>query len=277
MVGERIGDFQPGKLNRLALKTLQMEMGSSPAALIPTVERLLSRDLPAPVATRLREIRQAARATGDNAKLTALLQTLRRLRPDDKVLIFTRYLGTLEWLRQQLADWKVAVYHGGLRVREKDEVVESFRKDCQVMLSTDAGGEGRNLQFCNVLVNFDLPWNPMRIEQRIGRLSRIGQPRDIYIFNLSSVGSIEDQILEVLDRKINLFELVVGELDLILGRLEDERDLEDVIMDLVGNSASDEEARERIDELGEKLKGLGEDYLRVKALDDALFQEVGGE
>jgi SNF2 family DNA or RNA helicase len=164
-----------------------------------------------------------------------------------------------------------------LSVRVKDEVVESFRKDCQVMLSTDAGGEGRNLQFCNVLVNFDLPWNPMRIEQRIGRLSRIGQPRDVYIFNLSSVGSIEDEILEVLDRKINLFELVVGELDLILGRLEDDRDLEDVIMDLVGNSASDEEARERIDELGEKLKGLREDDLRVKAVDVALFQEVGGE
>jgi SNF2 family DNA or RNA helicase len=229
------------------------------------------------VTERLRAILQVSEASGGSAKLTALLQTLERLRPGEKVLIFTRYRATLEWLRRHLGDRPLALYHGGLSVREKDEAVERFRKECPVLLSTDAGGEGRNLQFCNLLVNFDLPWNPMRIEQRIGRLSRIGQERDVYIFNLSSAGSIEDQILEVLDRKINLFELVVGELDLILGRVEGERDLEDIIMDLVGTSSSDEEARQRIAELGERLKSFREDHLQVKALDDVLFGEVGSE
>lgn len=117
----------------------------------------------------------------------------------------------------------------------------------------------------------------MRIEQRIGRLSRIGQLRDVYIFNLSCTGSVEDHLLEVLDRKINLFELVVGELDLILGRLEDERDLEDIVMELVATSSSDEEARQRIERLGERLQGLKNDYERVKALDDALFRGEGHE
>jgi len=270
----------PGRssgLSRLVLKTLQMELGSSPAAVAPTLERLLSRSTPAPLIRRLGEILELARTIGPTAKLTALLQTLHSLPRDDKVLIFTRYRATLRWLRQQLEGWPVALYHGGLNAREKDEAVEQFRSESRIMLSTDVGGEGRNLQFCHLLVNFDLPWNPMRIEQRIGRLSRIGQQHDVYIFNLSSAGSIEDHLLEVLDRRINLFELVVGELDLILGRLEDERDLEDIIMELVATSSSDEEVGQRIEELGERLHGVKDDYERVKALDDALFREVGHE
>lgn len=263
--------------SRLVLKTLQMELGSSPAAVIPTLERLRSRPVPAPLGQRLGEILEVAGTIGPTAKLTALLQTLHSLPQDEKVLIFTCYRATLRWLRQQLEGWPVVIYHGGLSAREKDEAVERFRGDSRIMLSTDVGGEGRNLQFCHLLVNFDLPWNPMRIEQRIGRLSRIGQQRDVYIFNLSSAGSIEDHLLEVLDRRINLFELVVGELDLILGRLEDERDLEDIIMELVATSPSDEEAGQRIEELGERLQGLKDDYERVKALDDALFREVGRE
>ncbi|MBI2918204.1 MAG: DEAD/DEAH box helicase family protein [Chloroflexi bacterium] len=264
-------------LNRMVLKTLQMELGSSPAAVTPTLERLLSHSAPARMGQRLGEILGVARAVGPTAKLAALLQTLHSLPRDEKVLIFTRYRATLGWLRHQLEGWPVAMYHGGLSAREKDEVVERFRSDTQIMLSTDVGGEGRNLQFCHLLVNFDLPWNPMRIEQRIGRLSRIGQQRDVYIFNLSSAGSIEDHLMEVLDRRINLFELVVGELDLILGRLEDERDLEDIIMELVATSSTDEEAGRRIEELGERLQGLKDGYERVKAVDDALFREVGHE
>lgn len=262
-------------LNRLILKTLQMELGSSPAALTSTVERLISRPLPARECDRLNTILQVARSANGSSKLAALFQTLERLKNGEKALIFTRYLSTLHWLQRQLQDWQIEVYHGGMSAQRKDEAVERFRGDAQILLSTDAGGEGRNLQFCNLLINFDLPWNPMRIEQRIGRLSRIGQQRDVYIFNLSSAGSIEDRILEVLDRKINLFELVVGELDLILGRLAEEKDLEDLIMEMVGASRSDEELWQGIDALGERLRGLKEDYQRVKSLDDALFQEVG--
>src|SRR5260370_8059670 len=85
-------------------------------------------------------------------------------------------------------------------------------------MATRAGSEGRNPQFCNVLVNYDLPWNPMVVEQRIGRLHRIGQKREVHIVNLAAEGTIESYILQLLDRKIKLFELVVGELDLILGQ-----------------------------------------------------------
>ncbi len=116
----------------------------------------------------------------------------------------------------------------------------------------------------------------MRIEQRIGRLSRIGQQKDVYIFNLSSRGTVEDQILEILDRKINMFELVVGELDLILGRLGEEKDLEETIMEMVGTSQSDEELKERLDRMGNQMQEAREQYERIKSLDDALFEEVAG-
>jgi SNF2 family DNA or RNA helicase len=168
----------------------------------------------------------------------------------------------------------MVVYHGGLSAREKDESIERFRQNAQILLTTDSGGEGRNLQFCHILFNFDLPWNPMRIEQRIGRLSRIGQQKDVYIFNLSSRGTVEDQILEILDRKINMFELVVGELDLILGRLGEEKDLEETIMEMVGTSQSDEELKEKLDIMGTQLKESREQYERVKSLDNAIFGEA---
>jgi superfamily II DNA/RNA helicase len=126
------------------------------------------------------------------------------------------------------------------------------------------------------MFNFDLPWNPMRIEQRIGRLSRIGQQKDVYIFNLSNRGTVEDQILEILDRKINLFELVVGELDLILGRLGEEKDLEETIMEMVGTSRSDTEMKERLDQMGIQMQEAREQYEKVKSLDDTLFGEVTG-
>jgi len=80
--------------------------------------------------------------------------------------------------------------------------------------------EGRNIQFCNTLINFDIPWNPMAIEQRIGRIDRIGQTREVFVFNLVARGTVEEQVLRLLDEKINMFELVVGEAGAILGELK---------------------------------------------------------
>ena len=110
------------------------------------------------------------------------------------------------------------MYWGAHSTPERDKRIRAFHDDdTSVLIATRAGSEGRNLQFCNVLVNYDLPWNPMVVEQRIGRLHRIGQKREVHIVNLAAAGTIESYILQLLDQKIKLFELVVGELDLILG------------------------------------------------------------
>ena len=116
----------------------------------------------------------------------------------------------------------VARYHGRLSRREKEAAIVSFRDHADVLVTTEAAGEGRNLQFCHAMVNFDLPWNPMKIEQRLGRIHRIGQRHDVEVTNLLCKGTIEERVMGVLESKINLFELVVGELDMILGRVDDE-------------------------------------------------------
>jgi ATP-dependent helicase HepA len=100
--------------------------------------------------------------------------------------------------------------------------VDDFRNadEPAILISTEAGGEGRNFQFCHLLVNYDLPWNPMRIEQRIGRVDRIGQENVVEVFNLYSEDTVEERVLDVLERRINIFEQTVGGLDPILGDAE---------------------------------------------------------
>jgi SNF2 family DNA or RNA helicase len=152
----------------------------------------------------------------------------------DKLLVFTRFRATQEHLAGVLreAGEPFALYHGALRRAEKETAVRAFEGPARILLSTEAGGEGRNLQFAHGLVNYDLPWNPMRIEQRIGRLSRVGQTRDVHVFNLVAPGTIEETLLEVLDAKINMFELVIGEIDMILGQLTSDQDFEELVTDL---------------------------------------------
>ena len=95
-----------------------------------------------------------------------------------------------------------------------------FESHAQVFIATEAGGEGINLQFCHHIINYDLPWNPMRLEQRIGRVHRLGQKHDVHIYNLAIQHTVEEHILKLLYEKINLFERVVGELDDILTKLD---------------------------------------------------------
>jgi ATP-dependent helicase HepA len=143
--------------------------------------------------------------------------------PDAKVLIFTEFRETQAMLQKLLAPLaEVHVFHGQLSGEQKDSAVSSFHtgQGAQILVSTEAGGEGRNFQFCHILVNYDLPWNPMKVEQRIGRVDRIGQEDPVVIFNFHVKGTIEGRILEVLERRINIFEEAVGGLDPILGEAE---------------------------------------------------------
>lgn len=161
--------------------------------------------------------------------LTALGDILRD--PTEKVLIFTQFKETLAYLRRLLGErFKTVVFHGDMDSVEKDATVDAFRDPAgaQVMIATEAAGEGRNLQFCHVMVNYDLPWNPMRIEQRIGRLDRIGQTHPVEIYNFALGDTLEDRVMEVLHNRINIFESTIGNLDPILGDIE--RDVRDLLL-----------------------------------------------
>ena len=160
-----------------------------------------------------------------DSKAEALLDALAVIfehNPADKVIIFTQFKETQNYLQAQLenADLRVAVFNGSMDIDEKEAAVRHFRNDAQVLISTEAGGEGRNFQFAHILFNYDLPWNPMKVEQRIGRLDRIGQKRTVFIYNLACSGTIEERILDVLENRIRLFTESVGSLDPILGEVE---------------------------------------------------------
>jgi len=165
------------------------------------------------------EVDTKARALRDNLELIAVEE------PDAKVLIFTQFVNTLQYVGRQIPeDWQINVFHGGLKPEDKDAAVKRFHegRGPQVLISTEAGGEGRNFQFAHILVNYDLPWNPMKIEQRIGRLDRIGQKHPVKIINFSIRGTIEERVLDVLTRRIRVFEETIGGLDPILGDVEND-------------------------------------------------------
>src|SRR6185437_8391199 len=136
---------------------------------------------------------------------------------------------------------------------------------------TESGSEGRNLQFAHGLCNFDLPWNPMKIEQRIGRLSRIGQKSDVHVFNLVAAGTVEAAVLHLLEAKLSMFELVIGEIDMILGNLDEEREFQDVIADLWAESDNTDDFAQRMEDLGDRLLHAKSEYLEQVRHDERLF------
>jgi SNF2 family DNA or RNA helicase len=165
----------------------------------------------------------------------------------------------------------LVVYYGEMDTSAKNQAITDFEHHAQVLLSTEAAGEGRNLQFCRTMINFDIPWNPMRIEQRVGRIHRVGQTRDVRIYNLSARGTVEDYLLEILDQKLNMFELVIGEMDMILGELSDERDFEDLLLDIWVQAQNVESVQTGFNQLGEALLQARQTYQKTRAYDDALF------
>ena len=163
-------------------------------------------------------------------QLVELVDQVLKEDPAEKVLIFTQFVETQRLLEVALKhrEFSVEIFNGRLSVVEKDAAIERFRRRSQVLVSTEAGGEGRNLQFCHIMFNFDLPWNPMRVEQRIGRIDRIGQTKPVSIVNLAKRDTIEERVLTVLSERIQLFVESVGSLDPILGEVE--RDIENLVL-----------------------------------------------
>lgn len=276
---EAVSDFvarqhRENKAPGSALELLQRQAGSSPQALLRSVSRML-RDsgwLTPDGRAELEDIQELASTIpvgGKGAQLASMLAE-----HSGKVVVFTEFLPTLEYLAHLLdrSGIPYAVFSGELSRAEKDAAIARFRDDVDLLISTGVGGEGRNLQFANTVINFDLPWNPMRIEQRVGRVHRIGQTKEVFVFNFCQAGSVEEQLLRLLHDKINMFELVVGEIDAILGSLDESRDFAGVVLDLWLAARETGRVHEAFDELAETLLAAKKQYARTKQLDDALFE-----
>ncbi len=195
-------------------------------------------------------------------KLVSLLKKLRR-QGEKRFVIFTQFRTTQEYLRKLLGEFRVQVFNGSMSREEKEGAVAGFRDGAGVLISTEAGGEGRNLQFCNILINYDLPWSPLKIEQRIGRIHRFGQERDVFIYNFSTRNTVAERVLEVLTRKIRLFEESIGVPDVLLGEMEDELRLNSLFAEMMSGRRS---ARSLMEEVDSRIETARRNYEKLGEL-----------
>jgi len=222
--------------------------------------------------------RKAARAWSEQAPLEAswrrkcdLLPPLTR--DEGGLVIFTQFLETQAALADYLrgAGIQTFVINGATPAPQRQPITEEFHQRGGALLLTHSGTEGRNLQFCHRLANFDLPWNPMEIEQRIGRLHRLGQKHPVRIYNFVQAGTLQEHLLQVLQEKLNLFELVVGETGLVLGERFASDEFAEEVLRRWRESAG--RVAEAIAGLGDELAAARDGYDEVKKLDETLFEK----
>ncbi|ALF11505.1 DEAD/DEAH box helicase [Parageobacillus thermoglucosidasius] len=247
-----------------SLITMLREACSSREALFVTVKNMLDKHegkIPDP----FHKIMEKINAVSTNSKAEKALQLIQSIQ--EKVIIFTEYRATqlyLQWFLKQHGISSVP-FRGGFKHGKKDWMKELFKNHAQVFIATEAGGEGINLQFCRHVINYDLPWNPMRLEQRIGRVHRLGQTSDVYIYNFAVKNTVEEHILTLLYEKIRLFERVVGQLDDILAKMNF-ANLEHYLQDALLNSQSEGEMKIKMEnitamiELANQFAKGGEQY-----------------
>jgi superfamily II DNA or RNA helicase len=204
-------------------------------------------------------------AAGPDVKAEALLDRIQRLRRDEnepnlKILVFTEFVPTQAMLAEYLGRRGLSVLclNGSMDLEQRQQVQRGFAGDAQVLLSTDAGGEGLNLQFCHVVVNFDLPWNPMKLEQRIGRVDRIGQKHIVQALNFALDDTVELRVREVLEEKLQriLEEFGVDKLADVLDSEEGGVPFEELFTQSI---IAPEKAERRAAELAEEIRRRAEE------------------
>lgn len=256
-------------LDKLSRTNLLMRAGSSINALSESLKNLSKKLDNEELKTLIRRAGQIKQVE----KAKSLVELLKK--SSQKTIVFTTHRPTSAYLAQIFTEAGIefAEFLGDMTLKQKDAAIEAFRDTVNVLLASETGGEGRNIQFANCIVNYDLPWNPMKIEQRIGRIHRIGQTQDVFIFNFCQKDSIEEYILRILHDKINMFELVVGEIETILGNVDDDFDFGEIIMDIWLKNQSLPELNTAFENLADNLLKAKDKYKETQELDEQIFGE----
>ncbi|GER93790.1 helicase [hot springs metagenome] len=203
--------------------------------------------------------------------------------PAFKLLIFTESRDTLEYLQKKIREWGFSVntIHGGMKLEERIQAEAIFKNETDVMVATEAAGEGINLQFCNLMINYDIPWNPNRLEQRMGRIHRYGQQREVHVFNLVAQDTREGRVLSRLFEKLDEIRQALGSDKVfdVLSEVLYNKNLSQLLIEAAANARSiddilreidisvDEEYISQIKEnLGETLATRYIDYTRIKEM-----------
>ena len=213
----------------------------------------------------IREIIREIDSLGDTdskfEKLLEMINQIKSVDPKAKIVVFTEYRDTLQYLSGRLSSkFKVTTIDGTMNLEERKQALEKFRQQegAEIMVCTDAAGEGIDMQFCNVEINYDIPWNPTRLEQRMGRIHRIGQYRKAYYYNFVLRDTLDGHILSKLLEKIEAIREALSERVYdVIGTLIREKDLNDLFEELLRVPKSKWEARlKKIDNLVENRKQI---------------------
>jgi SNF2 family DNA or RNA helicase len=249
----KISESQSNAILVFQAITLQQSFSSSPFAAIESLKKRQLR-FPMEIEDTSRLIEMAEKVKG--AKMELLRIVLREI-PNEQALIFCLRKITAHKLKEMLDQefGGAAVFLGDMNQAERDKVIESFKcGETKYLVATDAAAEGLNLQNCCVMFNYDLHWNPMKIEQRIGRIHRHKQDRDVTIFNLSVKDTIDDYVLHILYQKIDLFTMTVGKMETVLAELKEGcQDIQKTIAEILLRSNSHLDIKKELERLAEDL------------------------
>lgn len=218
-------------------------------------------------------------------QLKDTLDELNRKFPEEKIIIFTEAKDTLSYLEKRAIKWgyKINTIHGGMKLEDRVKAESIFKNETQLLIATEAAGEGINLQFCHLMINYDIPWNPNRLEQRMGRIHRYGQTKEVFIFNLVAADTREGIVLNRIFEKIEeiknalgsdkvfdvISEVLIGKnlSHLLLEASMNTRSKEEILKEL--DIVVDEEYIAKIkDNLGDTLATRFIDYTRIKEMRD---------
>ena len=219
-----------------------------------------------------------------DVKVEKLVDTIDEILSEDrdqKIIIFTEFVGTQKYLKNLLENrgFSVSVLNGSMSIDERNEALQEFKTKTSVFISTDAGGEGLNLQFSNIIINYDLPWNPMKIEQRCGRADRIGQQRDVHIYNFIVADTVENRVREVLEEKLSVIfkELGVDKYSDVLDSEVAELDFTEVYMSSIGRPSSVERNMYPVESEVKQQVANAQKYKDIIREEKDLTQLVGTE
>ncbi len=260
--------------SHLALLILEREVASSAPALSKTLGNMMPKVQDQDTLAAMEELRHKADSIKRNAKVNLVLDIAKGT--PEKMIIFTQFRETQDLLARRFQKEGISIvkYHGAMSAGRRKNALQEFREDTQVLIATDSGSEGLNLQFCSILINYDLPWNPMRVEQRIGRVHRIGQEKDkVVILNLAVADTIEDYVLQVLYEKIRLFEVAIGEMDLILSDINEQGGLEKRILDIIMGSEKDADVQDGLAKVEREVRRGKRAADEIKELDASIFHK----
>jgi len=265
----------------LVLITLQKEVVSSPFAVAGTIDRWLAdndKRLSSTERSSLSNIQSIVNDIGETTKqqrLADIVETIQGRLETTRLIVFTQFRPTQDAIadRVEELDLPAHVVNGDLSSKAKEKKVADFEQEGGVMVATDSISEGRNMQFCNVLVNYDLPWNPMKVEQRIGRVDRIGQDREVHVFNMALQDTVEGHVLNKLFGKIDLFNQSIGGLRDILSRMEQSgSDFEQEVFNRLRDADSKVELENNFEEMAVDLEDNTEAAKKMSDFNRGVFE-----